>query len=141
MLEQWQDEVDMLKNLKQSWDYLDTKYIEEYLDDDVIYESQWVFSSLKGKDKVIEYLNGKFDTIKKSEKEKKISMLSLIGYVYSMSYKPCIILSQIIEDEIVQATVLIEIRNNKITRIDVCFVPSTDEVLINYKISHKRKEC
>jgi hypothetical protein len=45
-----------------AWQRLDASLLFEAMADDVVYESQWVFSALEGRAAVEEYLAGKFST-------------------------------------------------------------------------------
>jgi len=86
-------EQKLLIQLKLSWENLDVKYLESFLDKNIIYESQWVFTPLKGKEKVIEYLQGKFKTIQREIDLNQITLNTETGFIPSMNMRPCIILS------------------------------------------------
>ena len=124
-------EQKLLIQLKLSWENLDVKYLESFLDKNIIYESQWVFTPLKGKEKVIEYLQGKFKTIQREIDLNQITLNTETGFIPSMNMRPCIILSQTIGSELEKVTLLIEVKNSLISRIDICFIPSPEDVLIN----------
>ena len=127
-------ELFLIKQLALSWNNLNTDHIEQYLSENVIYESQYVFSSLVNKTEVLDYLRGKFSTIKRNMKAKQIKVEARIGYLPSMNKRLCIVLSQILGSEKNQVSVLIETKDNLISRIDVCFIPDPKEViLINEK--------
>ncbi|HMQ67674.1 MAG TPA: hypothetical protein PKA90_07155 [Ignavibacteria bacterium] len=122
-------ELILLKQLAKCWNELDTIHLERYLSEYVIYESQYVLTPLLGKIEVLDYLDEKFLTIRNHMKTKLILINASIGYLPSMSMRSCIILSQIIEKEMNQSTVLIEIKDSLISRIDICFIPATKDVM------------
>ena len=123
------NQLKLLKQLKLAWNNLDTKHMELFLAEDVVYESQWVLTSIKGKSKVLEFLSGKFRTIQ-NMKNRFILTNAAIGYIPSMKMRPCILLSQIYSDELTQVSVLIEVKNSLISRIDLCFIPNPEEIFI-----------
>lgn len=52
----------------QAWNSLDSKLLEPVLSDDYEYESFWVFETMKGKNTYLDYLKGKFASIKDGDK-------------------------------------------------------------------------
>ena len=60
------NELELIRKVAKAYNNLDYKEIEGVASDDIIYESQNVFSALNGKNAVIDYLKGKFQTIKDS---------------------------------------------------------------------------
>lgn len=123
-------ELNLLNQFILSWNALNVFHIKEHISKDVIYESQWVLNSIKGKSEVLNYLKRKFETIKKEMKSKLILIYAVIGYLPSMNFKPCIILSQIISDKLNQVIILIEVNESKISRIDICFIPDPGEAVL-----------
>lgn len=57
---------DLAEIVAKAWNILDAILIEPYLSDDYLYDSFWVFETMKGKDNYMSYLKGKFDTIGKT---------------------------------------------------------------------------
>lgn len=119
----------LLQQLVKCWNNLNTNHIEQYLSEDVIYESQYVLNPLVSKTEVLEYLRGKFKTIIHKMRSELILLNATIGYLPSMNMRSCIVLSQIIGDKLHQSTVLIEIKNSRISRIDICMIPEPNEVI------------
>lgn len=130
------DQTKLLRQLKSAWNNLDTRHIESYLSEDVVYESQWVLISIRGKPEVLKFLEGKFQTIKNIENG-FFMINAAIGYIPSMDMRPCILLSQIYTDELTLVTVLIEVKNSLISRIDLCFIPSPEEIIIGIRGRNK----
>ena len=48
-----------------AWNTLDSSLFEAILSDDFEYISVWVFETMKGKDRYMEYISGKFESIRK----------------------------------------------------------------------------
>lgn len=131
------NQLKLLKQLKLAWNNLDTKYIKSILSKDVVYESQWVLTSIKGKSEVLEFLSGKFRTIQ-NMKDDSIITNAVIGYIPSMKMRLCILLTQINSGELTQVTVLIEVKKSLISRIDLCFIPSPEEIIIGIPEGNKK---
>ena len=111
------DEATAAKCFAVAWNRLDSSVIEPLLSDDVIYESQHVLVPIVGRKKFIDYLQGKMDTVKKGGDDSKV--FADIGLV--MNNKPCVIMAQRTKSNLL-ATVLFDIDNNLIKRIDMCGV-------------------
>lgn len=122
-------ELNLLKKLESSWNDLSTDHIESFLADDVIYESQFVIKPLKGKTAVLNYLQRKFRTIRKKKGSNPGNPNADIGYLPLYNMRPCIVLSQTIADKKNQVTILIDVRESLISRIDICFIPDPCEVI------------
>lgn len=117
-------ESEYLEMLAKSWNNLDVSFIEPVLSGDVVYESQWVLTPLKGKERVLAFLKSKFGTIRDSVALNGMLVLAETGQIPKPANRPCIVLTQTLGNEINRATLLIEIQNEMISRIDVCFIPN-----------------
>ena len=117
-------ESEYLEMLAKSWNNLDVSFIEPVLAGDVVYESQWVLTPLKGKEQVLAFLKSKFGTIRDSVALNGMLVLAETGRIPKPGNRPCIVLTQTLGNEINRATLLIEIQNKMISRIDVCFIPN-----------------
>lgn len=120
-------ETETLRKLAKSWNNLDTSFIESELADDLIYESQWVLTPIEGKKEFLSYLHSKFTAIKKAMQSQTMTVTAELALHPSMQNKPCIVLSQITEEGIRQVSILVNIQQSKIKRIDVCFIPDPTE--------------
>ena len=98
---------------------LDASHLEPWLDENVKYESQWVFDEIVGKEKYLKYIRGKLRTIH----EKGPPVWAEIAYTNAFGAGPCVIIAQPEKDEWV-ATLLLEMNGDKISRMDMCFLPS-----------------
>jgi len=129
-------ELVLLKKLEKCWNTLDASNLESLLSEDVIYESQHVLNCIDYKYELIDYFHGKFLTIKEEMNSRLILINATVGYIPKMNMRPCIVLSQIIGDQLNQSTVLIEIKDSLISRIDLCFIPDPKEVIFS-KLKNK----
>lgn len=127
-------EIELLRYLAKSWNNLDVCFIEDALTDDFIYESQWVIAPLVGKQQFLSYLDAKFNAIKKARNSQIMTISAEIAFHKDISERPCLILSQITNDGIRQASVLIEPVGNKMKRIDVCFIPDPTDAILTGEI-------
>ncbi len=116
-------ERESLRKLAKCWNSLSIVAIESELVDDVIYESQWVLTPIKGKKEFLLYLNSKFEAIKSSMKYKGMIVTAEIAVHPLIHNRPCIVLSQFTDGEMWQALILLSNQGDKIKRIDVCFIP------------------
>ena len=123
-------ELETLKKLAKSWNNLDTSFIENELADDIVYESQWVLIPIEGKVEFLSYFKSKFSAIKSSLQSNIMIVNADIALQPSLNNRPCIVLTQITSEETRQVTVLLEIQNLKIKRIDVCFIPDPKQALL-----------
>lgn len=120
-------EKELLRQLAKSWNNLDTRFIQNELDDEVIYESQWVLTPIEGKENFLSYFNSKFSAIKKTMLSNTMTVTAEIALQPSMQDRPCIVLTQITSEGINQVSVLIKLKEYKIKRIDICFIPDPTE--------------
>lgn len=120
-------ETNTLRQLAKSWNNLDTSFIETELADDFIYESQWVLTPIEGKSEFLSYLHSKFTAIKTAMQSQTMTITAEIALHPAMQNRPCIVLTQITSEGIRQVSVLINIQERKIKRIDVCFIPDPTE--------------
>tara|TARA_R110002051_G_scaffold309063_2_gene381458 strand:- start:239 stop:613 length:375 start_codon:yes stop_codon:yes gene_type:complete len=107
----------LIKELAKTYNNLNINNIENLFSKDVVYESQNVLEPIQGSENLINYLNQKFETIKKSNN----LVYAELAYLDAQKEKACIILSQG-DKENKGALVLIESADNLITRIDICTV-------------------
>lgn len=120
-------ETETLRKLAKSWNNLDTSFIERELADDFIYESQWVLTPIEGKKEFLNYLQSKFQAIKSAMQKEIMTVSAELALHPAMQRKPIIVLTQITGNGIRQVSLLIKIENEKIKRIDVCFIPDPSD--------------
>ena len=59
----------------ESWKKKDSSIVEPYVSRNFIYSSQWVLYDIRGKEKYINYLSGKFDSIKNTRSNIEVVMI------------------------------------------------------------------
>lgn len=97
---------------------LQTEWLGPLLAENLRYNSQWVFEEMRGKQKYLEYMQGKFQTITKSGSRPHAE----IGELQEYPFGPCVILAQGDKDNLV-ATVLVGIEDGLVAKLDMCAVP------------------
>src|SRR5690554_6830110 len=127
-------ELENLRKLARSWNNLDISFIQKELNDDFIFESQWVLSPIKGEVEFLSYLQSKFAAIKDSMRSPTMVVTAEIAFQPSLNNRPCIVLTQTTLEETRQVSILIEIQEKKIKRIDVCFIPDPREAELTGEI-------
>ena len=122
-----QQETEFLRQLARSWNNLDTTFIEPILANNFTYKSQWVLVPIEGKKLFLSYLHSKFEAIKSEMQKEPMTITAEIAFHPDMQNKPCIVLTQITGEIIIQVSLLIKIEQKKIKNIDVCFIPDPTE--------------
>ena len=59
----------------QAWNELDASLFESILSDDFEYISVWVLETMKGKDRYMEYISGKFESIRKGNNPISVELI------------------------------------------------------------------
>ena len=118
-------ETENLRQLAKCWNNLDVRFIETILADDFIYKSQWVLSPIEGKKSFLSYLNSKFQAIKTAMKLEPMTITAELALHPAIHNRPCIVLSQISSKRIRQVSLLVKLKQEKIKRIEVCFIPNS----------------
>jgi hypothetical protein len=104
-----------------AWEKLDFSIFFNHLSDKCHYSSQYVFEELDSKQKIIDYLTGKVEAVKKSSGTVVARLAKLTGSA-TLSNMPgdyCVAMYQE-GDEAISAIVLFEAKNNLIERFDLC---------------------
>lgn len=139
---------ELVRQYAKAWNHLDVNYLEPYLSDDFHYESQYVFSAITSKAEYLEYLSGKFNTIKEANEEGDSLLSAEIGYYNN---EPCIVLLQIhdepkltgtltrkivkgkeewvsVTSKAIETVLLVECYEGKIVRGDICLIPPVSDI-------------
>jgi hypothetical protein len=124
-------ESQLLVQLAKSWNNLDVSFIENHLADDITYESQWVFTPIQGKANFLPYLNSKFQAIKTAVQQGEMQVSAELAIHPSLTSKDCLVLTQTTSQEDVVVLVVIELLDDLISRIDVCFIPDPDNAILS----------
>lgn len=120
-------ETEALKRLAQSWNNLDTSFIKDVLADNFTYESQWVLTPIVGSQAFLNYLESKFQAIKSAMQKETMTVTAELALHPAIQHKPIIVLTQITSEGIRQVSLLVKMEQDKIKRIDVCFIPDPTE--------------
>lgn len=118
-------QIEAIRQLAKSWNNLDIKLVEEDFADDIVYESQLVFSSLNGKHAVKSYFENKFNSIKNELLKGTMTVKAEIATHPAVRH-PFIVLTQITNNELRQLSIIPKIENGKIKRIDACIIPAPE---------------
>ena len=110
------NKLEIVNEIAKGYNNIDSSLIEAVASDNIIYESQWVMSSINTKVETFKYLKHKFEIIKNSETK-------LFAEIAHYGEDPCIILAQDTTENKV-ATLLIEVTNEQVSRMDICEVPN-----------------
>lgn len=116
-------ETEFLRQLARSWNNLDIGFIERLLAEDIVYESQWVLVPIEGKKALLSHLDLKFRSIRYFMQNEFMKISAELAVHPQIQYQPCVVLTQVVQDETRKVTVLVQVEHQKIKRIDVCFVP------------------
>jgi hypothetical protein len=124
-------ESQLLVQLAKCWNNLDVSFIENHLANDITYESQWVFTPIQGKANFLPYLNSKFQAIKTAVQQGEMQVSAELAIHPSLTSKECLVLTQTTSQEDVVVLVVIELLDDLISRIDVCFIPDPDNAILS----------
>jgi hypothetical protein len=119
-------EKHLLVQLAKTWNNLDVSFIEHFIAEDFTYESQWVFAPIQGKDNFLPYLKSKFLAIETAIKNSGMKVYAELASHPDLQDKECIVLRQISSQETVAVLIVIEVRSEQISRIDICFIPDPE---------------
>ncbi len=105
--------------LATAYNTLNESLFDEILTEDFSYESQYVFTPITGKKAFIKYISQKFQAIRDSNALvfAEVASIPMRNKLFN-----CLIMSQgRIEDR--SGLLIIQFKDNKINRLDMCFVP------------------
>ncbi len=119
-------EKHLIIQLAKTWNNLDTSFIEHFLAEDFTYESQWVITPIQGKDNFLPYLKSKFQAIESAIKNSGMKVYAELATHPDLYEKECIVLTQTSMQETVSVLIVIEVRGEQISRIDICFIPDPE---------------
>jgi len=100
-----------------AWNRLDSTEFIRLLAEDAVYESQWVFTPMEGREAISHYLTGKMETIKTSGKKVRAELTTArCGYKHG---KPCVVLKQG-DNRDTDSVMVFEVAGDRIKRCDLC---------------------
>ncbi len=126
-------QTELTIRLAKSWNNLDLKFVKNNFADDIVYESQLVFSSICGKQAVKSYFEGKFNSIKNELNKGLMSIKAEIATHPSATH-PFIVLTQITHGEERRLSILLTVENSEIKRIDACIIPAPETARLTGEI-------
>ncbi|MGW8157390.1 MAG: nuclear transport factor 2 family protein [Desulfoprunum sp.] len=110
-------EKDAALAFAKAWNRLDCSEFIQLLAEDAVYESQWVFTPLEGKEDIADYLTGKMETIHASGKRVRAELSTArCGNEYG---KACVVLQQC-ENRDTDSVMVFEVDGDRIRRCDLC---------------------
>ena len=99
---------------------LTISHIDNVLDDSFTYQSQCVLSSIDSKDEFLDYMQSKLTSMI----ENRFLPYAELGEITAFCLEqPCLIVAQGTKDNL-QVLILGKMNNGKLSRIDVCIVPT-----------------
>jgi hypothetical protein len=116
----------LLIQLAKSWNNLDVRFIEHLLAEDFTYESQWVISPIQGKDNFLPYLKSKFHAIAFEIKNGEMQVFAELANHPDLQGTDWMVLTQTTKTEILHVLIVIELHEELISRIDICFIPDPE---------------
>ncbi|WP_416438854.1 hypothetical protein [Phnomibacter sp. MR] len=122
------NKLELIQQLAYAWNNLGLSELADHLADDIVYESQWVLQPIQGRAELLQYLSGKFDTLRKLKGQPEGNVVANLAYLDAATTDPCLVVSQSTNNGKREMLVTIQERNNKIHRIDLCAVPSSSVV-------------
>ena len=111
-------ELTALRAYAKMMNTLEAECFAPILSPDLRYNSQWVFSEMKGKQEYLDYIRGKLKTIANSGR----GPYAEIGELDEYPFGHCVILAQDNVDNLI-ATLLVGIEDGLVSKIDMCAVP------------------
>lgn len=100
---------------------LEIKHFLPLLTDDFHYASQSVLAEISSKEEFTEYMTAKLETLKHSG----IETTAELGHWSAYGGGPCVVLSQ---DRRPICTAVATLKHGKLSRIDLCTVPSPEGI-------------
>jgi hypothetical protein len=108
---------------------LDYRALEPWLADDFHYESQWVLDEITSKAAYEAYIVPKLETIRRTGSR----VWAELAFTDVFGSGPCVVLAQG-ERNNRQATLLVTMLANRISRMDLCCVPAPQECRLTGEI-------
>ena len=120
---------DALRAYARMMNTLDVSHLEPLLADDFHYASQMVFEEITSRDDFIAYITPKLRTIADAGATAYAEMAwdDSRGAARGGGAEPCVVMAQNDKDNLV-ATVLAEVGDGKIRRLDMCIIPSPNQM-------------
>lgn len=114
--------IELLKKYATCFNSLELNDFGNHIHEQVEYSSMWVFETLVWKANFLNYFKAKLNALQKAKETTRVqAKLFLCSKSYNNSKEPCLMISQSVDGELAHsACILIEISNQKISRISLC---------------------
>lgn len=99
---------------------LDPSHLGPWLADDLVYNSQWVFDEMRGKQTYLHYITSKFQAIRESGSQVRAE----IAYTGLLGIGSCVIVGQ---TENQAGVLVLKMEDGKIASMCMCCVPAPEE--------------
>ena len=107
-----------------AYNVFDMTDLKALIDENVCYTSTWVFADMVGRDTYLPYLRGKLATIRKSKSPVSAEIAETRSYLmYPNPEEPCVYVRQETRDQTLEAVVLFETKDGRITKIWMTMIP------------------
>ena len=117
-------EIDALRAYARMMNTLDASHIEPLLDKDFRYSSQWMIGEIPSKQEFLDYMKPMLDSIRQSGSR----VYAEIAVVQAWGHNECVVTAEGEKGNLI-ATVFAHVKDEKITRIDMCHVPFPAETM------------
>jgi hypothetical protein len=125
-------QFEKLQLIAKSWNSLDAALLADVLAEEIVFVSQWVLVSIEGKVNFLDYLTNKFQSIKEYSAHNLCSISAEVVLHPLLFNSPGLVITQITNSGVIQVSLFISIKDNFITRIDVCFIPDPTDAIFIY---------
>ena len=117
-------EIDALRAYARMMNTLDASHIEPLLKDNFRYSSQWMIGEISSKQEFLDYIKPLLLSIKQSGSR----AYAEIAVIQAWGHNECVVTAEGEKDNLM-ATVFARVKDEKITRIDMCNVPHPSETM------------
>jgi hypothetical protein len=123
--------MDKTKALEAFAKMMNTFNTDEFLnliDDNFIYSSQSVLEDITSKAEFSSYIKDKLKSVSDPSNKVYAELAEMQPYAMSTLFGPCVVLAQGSKENLV-STVLVKVKDNKISRISLCIIPPPETTL------------
>ena len=123
--------MDKTKALEAFARMMNTSNADEFLnliDDHFVYSSQSVLNDITSKAEFSSYIKDKLKSVSAVSNKVYAELAEMQAYPMSSLFGPCVVLAQGNKENLV-STVLVNVKDNKITRISLCIIPPPETTI------------
>jgi hypothetical protein len=122
------DETKALEAFAKMMNTCNTDEFLNLIDDCFIYSSQSVLEDITSKAEFSSYIKDKLKSVSASSNKIYAELAEMQPYPMSTLFGPCLVLAQGNKENLV-STVLVNVKDNMITRISLCIIPPPETTL------------